>query len=70
MDTVNNGIYIELIPKNTYLTDFEETDVYKRICGKNINPDDYKDITDEEAEIIIKRNEERLKIEEGVENNE
>lgn len=70
MDTVNNGIYIELIPKNTYLTDLEETDVYKRICGKNINPDDYKDITDEEAEIIIKRNEERLKIEEGVENNE
>lgn len=70
MDTINNGIYIELIPKNTYLTDLEETDVYKRICGKNINPDGYKDITDEEAEIIIKRNEESTEIEEGVENNE
>ncbi len=70
MDTIDNGTYIELIPKNTYLTDLEETDVYKRICGKNINPDDYKDITDEEAEIIIKRNEESVKIEEGVENNE
>lgn len=70
MDTINNGTYIELIPKNTYLTDLEETDVYKRICGKNINPDDYKDITDEEAEIIIKRNEERAEIKEGVENNE
>lgn len=70
MDIVNNGIYLELIPKNTYLTDLEETDVYKRICGKNINPDDYKDITDEEAVIIIKRNEESMEIEEGVENNE
>lgn len=70
MDTVNNGTYIELIPKNIYLTDLEETDVYKRICGKNINPDDYKDITDEEAEIIIKRNEGNTEIEEGVENNE
>lgn len=70
MDTIDNGTYIELIPKNTYLTDLEETDVYKRICGKNINPDDYKDITDEEAEIIIKRNEESTKSEEGVGNNE
>ena len=70
MDTIDNGTYIELIPKNTYLTDLEETDVYKRICGKNINPDDYKDITDEEAEIIIKRNEGSAEIEEGVENNE
>ena len=70
MDTIDNGTYIELIPKNTYLTDLEETDVYKRICGKNINPDDYKDITDEKAEIIIKRNEESTEIEEGVENNE
>lgn len=70
MDIVNNGIYLELIPKNTYLTDLEETDVYKRICGKNINPDNYKDITDEEAEIIIKRNEGNTEIEEGVENNE
>lgn len=70
MDTIDNGTYIELIPKNTYLTDLEETDVYKRICGKNINPDDYKDITDEEAEIIIKRNEGSTEIEEGVENNE
>lgn len=46
----------ELIPENTYLTDLEESDVYTLICAKHIDESLYKDITDEEAEIIIKRN--------------
>ncbi len=79
MDTVDNGFYIELIPKNTYLTNLEETEIYKRLCGKNINPDDYKDITDEKAEEILRKQEEEMnnieeeesaEIEKGVENNE
>jgi hypothetical protein len=72
MNIVNNGTYLELIPENAYLTDLNETVFFERICGKNINPDDYKDISDEEAEEIFKKQEEEesVEIEEGVENNE
>lgn len=70
MKVIYHEKYIELIPSENYISDLVETEAYKGLCGKNINPDDYKDITDEEAEIIIKRNEESVEIEEGVENNE
>jgi len=69
MQVINYGDYIEIIPENTYLTDLEETELFEGICGK-VNPANYKDITDEKAEIIIKRNEGNTEIEEGVENNE
>lgn len=70
MKAIYHEKYIELIPAENYISDLAETEAYKGLCGKNINPDDYKDITDEEAEIIIKRNEGNTEIEEGVENNE
>lgn len=80
MQVIDYGDYIEIIPENTYLTDLDETDLFEGICGK-INPANYKDITDEEAEEIRKRlfpeeyedndeNEESAEIEERVENNE
>ena len=47
--------FIELIPENKYITDLYERNVFEGICGKNINPNDYKDISDEEAEKLLKR---------------
>ena len=47
--------FIELIPENKYITDLNENNVFEGICGKNINPDDYKDISDARAQEILKR---------------
>lgn len=55
MKVVYHEKYIELIPAESYISDLAETEAYKGLCGKNINPDSYKDITDEEAEEIKKR---------------
>jgi len=57
MQVINYGDYIEIIPENTYLTDLEETELFEGICGK-VNPADYKDISDEKAEEIFKKQEE------------
>lgn len=47
--------YEELIPKNHYITDLEESGVFERLCAKHIDETQYKDITDEEAEAIIEK---------------
>lgn len=72
MQVIYHEKYIELIPAENYISDLAETEAYKGLCGKNINPDDYKDITDEKAEEILKKQEEEesVEIEKGVENNE
>lgn len=55
MQIIQYENYIELKPDKKYLTNKEETDVMEGICGKNINPDDYKDISDARAQEILKR---------------
>lgn len=55
MKIVNHEKFTELIPENKYITNIEETDVMEGICGKNLNPADYKDISDEEAEKLLNR---------------
>lgn len=67
MKVIYHEKYIELIPENNYIANLEETDVYKGICGKNINPDDYKDISDEKAEEIFKKQQEEEIEEEDIE---
>lgn len=47
--------YEELIPENHYITDLEESGIFERLCAKHIDESQYKDITDEEAEIIIEK---------------
>lgn len=44
--------YEELLPAENYLADIEETCVFEKLCAKHIDETQYKDITDEEAEII------------------
>lgn len=58
MKIIYHEKYIELIPAENYISNLEETEVYKGLCGKNINPDDYKDISDEKAEEILKKQQE------------
>lgn len=78
MQVIYHEKYIELIPAENYISDLAETEAYKGLCGKNINPDNYKDISDEKAEEIFRKQEEMnnieeeesIEIEEGVENNE
>ena len=55
MSVIYHNNYIEIVPENNYITDLDETAVFEGICGKNLNVDSYKDITDEEAEEILKR---------------
>lgn len=58
MQVIYHEKYIELIPSGNYISNLEETEAYKGLCGKNINPDDYKDISDEKAEEILKKQQE------------
>lgn len=58
MKVVYHEKYIELIPAENYISNLEETEAYKGLCGKNINPNDYKDISDEKAEKILKKQQE------------
>ena len=53
MTEKNHTHYIELIPDGHYISNLEETEVYEGICGKNLNINDYKDISDEKAEEIM-----------------
>lgn len=46
--------YVKIIPENHYITDLEESDIMEGVCG-NVDPANYKDITDEEAEEIRRR---------------
>lgn len=55
MKITKNEHFTELIPENKYITNIEETEICEGICGKNLNPADYKDITDEQAQEILNR---------------
>lgn len=55
MKVITNEKFTELIPENKYITNIEETEICEGLCGKNINPADYKDISDEEAEKLLNR---------------
>ena len=58
MQVIHHEKYIELIPSENYISDLAETEAYKGLCGKNINPEDYKDISDEKAEEIFRKQQE------------
>lgn len=55
MKILKNEHFTELIPENKYITNIEETEICEGICGKNLNPADYKDITGEQAQEILNR---------------
>jgi hypothetical protein len=55
MKILKNEHFTELIPENKYITNIEETEIMEGICGKDLNPADYKDITDEQAQEILNR---------------
>ena len=55
MEKIVVGFFEQLIPDNTYITDLEETFITKGIIANHIDESQYKDITDEEAEIILAR---------------
>lgn len=57
MVIITQGKRMRIIGQN-YFTDEFETCVYQELQGRNLNPNDYHDITDEEAEEIEKRNQE------------
>lgn len=42
----------KLTPKNNYLSNLDETQLFEFVIGDEIDKTQYKDITDEEAEII------------------
>lgn len=48
----------EILPKYTYITNLEETELYTGLCAKHLDETQFKDVTDEEAEEIRKRIEE------------
>ena len=55
MEKIVVGFFEQLIPDNTYITDLEETFITKGIIANHIDESQYKDITDDEAEIILAR---------------
>ena len=55
MEKIVVGFFKQLIPDNTYITDLEETFITEGIIANHIDESQYKDITDEEAEIILAR---------------
>lgn len=55
MKITKNEHFTEILPENKYLTNKEETEVFVGICGKELNPENYKDISDEMAQEILNR---------------
>ena len=45
----------KLLPEKHFLSDIDETYICEEVCSKNIDTNLYKDVTDEEAEEIMKK---------------
>lgn len=47
--------YEELLPAENYIADINEENVFEKLCAKHIDELQYKDVTDEEAEMIMNK---------------